>query len=232
MQCIATLGVRVGLRVTFNETFARQQPIDFIREVLCQSIGVHDLIVGYDFRFGYHRTGTTTVLQEYAPVYGYQVTVVPPITRDNIIVSSSNIRRLLHEGQVESAARLLGRFYSIEGAVVEGYHRGAALGFPTANVRPENDIVPRTGVYAVRVVWQDQTYSGVANVGYNPTFSNQALSVEAHLFDFAAELYGETVRIEFVSRIREERKFASVDELVAQIACDVQQARLIHANQG
>jgi riboflavin kinase/FMN adenylyltransferase len=231
MRLIAALGVSVGIRVTFNETFARQQPVDFIREVLCQSIGVHDLIVGYDFRFGHRRAGTTALLQEHAAVYGYQVTVVPPITRDNIVVSSSKIRRLLHEGQVESAARLLGRFYSIEGPVVEGHHRGAALGFPTANVRPVNDIVPRTGVFAVRVVWKDRTYAGVANVGYNPTFGNQTLSVEAHLFDFAADLYGETIRIEFVARIREERKFASVDELVAQIACDVQQAQAIHADQ-
>jgi len=231
MRLIAALGISIGIRVAFNETFARQQPLDFIREVLCQSIGVHDLIVGYDFRFGHRRAGTTTVLQEHATVYGYQVTVVPPITREDIVVSSSNIRRLLHEGQVEAAARLLGRSYSIEGPVVEGYRRGAALGFPTANVRSVNAIVPRTGVYAVRVMWKDRTYAGVANVGYNPTFGNQALSVEAHLFDFAADLYGETVCIVFVARIREERKFASVDELVAQIACDVQQARAIHAAQ-
>ena len=231
MRLIAALGISIGIRVTFNETFARQQPLDFIREVLCQSIGVHDLIVGYDFRFGHRRAGTTTLLQEHATVYGYQVTVVPPITARTFVVSSSNIRRLLHEGQVEAAARLLGRSYSIEGPVVEGYRRGAALGFPTANVRSVNAIVPRTGVYAVRVVWKERTYAGVANVGYNPTFGNQALSVEAHLFDFAADLYGETVGIEFVARIRDERKFASVDELVAQIACDAQQARAIHAAQ-
>jgi riboflavin kinase/FMN adenylyltransferase len=231
MRCIAALGISVGIRVVFNETFAQQQPVDFIREVLCQSIGVHDLIVGYDFRFGHRRAGTTTLLQEQAGVFGYQVTVVPPITREDIVVSSSNIRRLLHEGQVESAARLLGRPYSIEGLVVAGHRRGATLGFPTANVRSENAIVPRPGVYAVRVIWSQRAYDGVANVGYNPTFGNEALSVEAHLFDFAANLYGETIGIEFVARLRDERKFASVDELVAQIACDAQRARAIHAAQ-
>jgi riboflavin kinase/FMN adenylyltransferase len=126
-------------------------------------------------------------------------------------------------------ARLLGRPYSIEGQVVEGYRRGATLGFPTANVRAVNDIVPRTGVYAVRMIWAERTYPGVANVGYNPTFGNQALSVEAHLFDFSAALYGETVSVEFIARIRDERKFASVEELAAQIADDSQQARTIHA---
>jgi riboflavin kinase / FMN adenylyltransferase len=231
MRLIAALGIDIGIRVAFNETFARQQPIDFIREVLCQSIGVHDLIVGYDFRFGHRRAGTTTLLQEQAAIYGYQVTVVPPITQENIVVSSSNIRQLLQEGQVAPAARLLGRPYSIEGEVVEGYRRGTTLGFPTANVRSVNDIVPRTGVYAVRVVWKEQTYAGVANVGYNPTFGNQGLSVEAHLFDFSANLYGEIVRIEFVARIRDERKFASVAELAAQIAYDAQRARSIHAEQ-
>jgi riboflavin kinase/FMN adenylyltransferase len=229
MRLIAALGIHIGLRVVFNETFARQQPIDFIREVLCQSIGVQELIVGYDFRFGYRRAGTTALLQEQAPIYGYQVAVVPPITRDDIVVSSSNIRRLLQEGQVEPVARLLGRPYSIEGQVVEGYRRGATLGFPTANVRAVNDIVPRTGVYAVRMIWAERTYPGVANVGYNPTFGNQALSVEAHLFDFSAALYGETVSVEFIARIRDERKFASVEELAAQIADDSQQARTIHA---
>jgi riboflavin kinase / FMN adenylyltransferase len=231
MRLIAALSIDIGIWVAFSETFARQQPIDFIHEVLCQSIGVHDLIVGYDFRFGHRRTGTTTLLQEQATIYGYQVTVVPPITQEDIVVSSSNIRHLLHEGQVASAARLLGRPYSIEGEVVEGYRRGATLGFPTANVRSVNDIVPRTGVYAIRVVWKEQTYSGVANIGYNPTFGNQVLSVEAHLFDFSANLYGEIVHIEFIARIRDERKFTSVAELAAQIAHDAQQARSIHAEQ-
>jgi riboflavin kinase/FMN adenylyltransferase len=137
----------------------------------------------------------------------------------------------MQEGQVESAARLLGRSYSIEGRVVAGHRRGATLGFPTANVRSENAIVPRPGVYAVRVIWAQHTYNGVANIGYNPTFGNEALSVEAHLFDFSANLYEETIGIEFVARLRDERKFASVDELVAQIACDAQQARAIHAGQ-
>jgi riboflavin kinase/FMN adenylyltransferase len=123
----------------------------------------------------------------------------------------------------------LGRYYAIAGPVVEGFRRGRQLGFPTANVRPINAIVPRKGVYTVRVEWEKRLYPGVANVGYNPTFGNQALSVEAHLFDVDVQLYGATVGVEFLHRIRDERKFASGAELAAQIACDAQEARTMHA---
>ncbi len=231
MRLIAGLGVEVGLRVPFTTAFAGQAPIDFIGDVLCETIGVHELVVGYDFRFGRQRAGTTAFLQDQASRFNYRVTVVPPISQAGIVVSSSNIRRFLSDGDVDAAARLLGRYYAIEGPVVEGFRRGATLGFPTANVQPINAVVPCTGVYAVWVVWNHQRYQGVANIGYNPTFDNQTLSVEAHLFDFDAELYGATVQVEFVKRLRAERKFASIDELTAQIACDAQQARAIHAQQ-
>lgn len=225
MRLIAALGIKVGIRVPFTEEFARQEPIAFVRDVLCQQLGIHEVVVGHDFRFGHRRAGTVAFLQEQAARFGYRVTVIPPIMQDNMVISSSNIRHLLQQGQVAQAARLLGRYYAIEGPVVEGFRRGAQLGFPTANVRPINAVVPQQGVYAVRVEWNQRLYPGVANIGYNPTFGNQALSVEAHLFDVEANLYGATVRVEFLHRIREERKFTSVEELAAQIACDAQYAR-------
>jgi riboflavin kinase/FMN adenylyltransferase len=229
LRLIAAFGVAVGLRIPFTEAFARQEPLDFIQDVLCRQIGAHALVVGYDFRFGHHRAGTVALLREQAGVYGYRVTVVEAIRQAGMVVSSSNIRQLLQQGQVEEAARLLGRFYAIEGQVVEGFRRGAKLGFPTANVQPVNEVIPHTGVYAVRVEWEGRFYAGVANVGYNPTFANQVLSVEAHLFDFAADLYGATVSVAFLQQIRAERRFASVEELAAQIARDVKKARAIHA---
>ena len=229
IRLIAALGITVGLRVPFTEQFARQEPIAFVREVLWRHLGIHEVVVGHDFRFGHRRAGTVDFLQAQAEHFGYRVTVIPAIMQDDIIVSSSNIRRLLLQGQVEPAARLLGRHYAIEGPVVEGFRRGRQLGFPTANVRPLNAIVPHQGVYTVRVEWDNRLYPGVANVGCNPTFGNQALSVEAHLFDVDADLYGATVRVEFLHRIRDERKFASVEELAAQIASDAQEARTMHA---
>jgi len=230
IQLIAGLGVGVGLRVPFTEQFARQEPIAFVRDILSQRLGITEVVVGHDFRFGHRRAGTVDFLQDQAGSFGYHVTVIPAIMQDDTVVSSSNIRRLLLQGQVEPAARLLGRYYAIEGSVVEGFRRGTQLGFPTANVRPINAIVPHRGVYAVRVVWEKRLYPGVANVGYNPTFGNQTLSVEAHLFDVEVDLYGASVQVEFLCRIRDERKFASVDELVAQIACDAQYARTVHAH--
>lgn len=228
MHLIADLGIAIGLRIPFTEHFARQEPEAFIRDVLCDSLGVHDLIVGHDCRFGHRRAGTVDLLQEQAARYGYRVTVIAAISQDHMVVSSSNIRRCLEQGQVEAAARLLGRYYAIAGQVVEGFRRGTSLGFPTANVRPVNAIVPHVGVYAVRVEWEKRLYPGVANVGYNPTFGNAAMSVEAHLFDMQADLYGATVRVEFLCRIRDEQQFNSVEELAAQIAHDAQYARRIH----
>ena len=229
MRLIASHGVQMALRVPFTEAFARQQPIDFIRDILCQTIGIHALVVGYDFRFGHQRTGDTTLLHEQATQLGYAITVIPAITQEEVVVSSSNIRRLILEGHVESASRLLGRDYTIEGPVIEGFRRGATLGFPTANVQPINAVIPRTGVYAVGVTVDHHPHLGVANIGYNPTFNNPTRTVEVHIFDFAADLYGTTIEVSFVQRIRDERKFDSIDQLVAQIACDARQARAIHA---
>jgi riboflavin kinase/FMN adenylyltransferase len=229
IRLIAAFGITVGIRVPFTEQFARQEPLEFVREVLWRRLGIHEVVVGHDFRFGHNRAGTVDFLQAQAEHFGYQVTVIPAIMQGDTVVSSSNIRRLLLEGHVEQAARLLGRYYAIEGPVVEGFRRGRQLGFPTANVRPINALVPRKGVYTVRVEWEKRLYPGVANVGYNPTFGNQALSVEAHLFDVDVHLYGATVCVEFLHRIRDERKFASVAELTAQIACDAQEARTVHA---
>lgn len=229
MRLIAAEGIEVGLRVPFTDVFAQQQPNEFIQDILCHTIGVRELVVGYDFRFGHQRAGTVEHLQKAAATYGYQVTVVAAISVAGLTVSSSNIRQLVQQGDVEDASRLLGRYYAVEGRVVEGFRRGRTIGFPTANVQPVNEIVPQTGVYAVRVTWRDAQLDGVANVGYNPTFGNAALSVEAHLFDFQADLYSETIRVEFVRKIRDERKFDSIDALIAQIAQDAEQARAIHA---
>jgi riboflavin kinase/FMN adenylyltransferase len=228
MRLIAAEGIDVGLRVAFTDVFAKQQPHEFIQEVLCRTIGARELVVGYDFRFGHQRAGTVEHLQEAAVTHGYRVTVVPAISVAGLTVSSSNIRKLIRQGDVEGASRLLGRYYAIEGPVVEGFRRGRTIGFPTANVQPINEIVPQTGVYAVRVKWCDAHLNGVANVGYNPTFGNAALSVEAHLFDFQNDLYGDTIGVEFVRKIRDERKFDSLDALMAQIAQDAEQARAIH----
>ncbi len=229
MRLVKALGIGVALRIGFTNEFAQQEPDVFIRDVLVEQIGIRHLVVGYDFRFGHRRSGTAELLRGAAETYGYGVTVVPPIIEADLTVSSSNIRQLVSAGKVADASRLLGRYYAIEGLVVEGFQRGRTIGFPTANVESINEIIPKTGVYAVQVEWEGQVYEGVANVGYNPTFGNDVLSVEAHLFDFDADLYGQSIRVAFIREIRDERKFASVDELTTQIASDAAMARAIHA---
>ena len=226
---IGALGIRVGLWIPFTEKFACQKPLAFIRDVLKERIGIHELVVGYDFRFGHCRTGNAALLQQQAAAHDYEVTVIPPVKLGDLVVSSTTIRALLQEGRVEEAARLLGRHYVLSGSVVEGFQRGATLGFPTANVQSDQEIVPREGVYAVSVEWKGQRIPGVANVGHNPTFGNESLSVEVHLLDFEGDLYGARLDVAFVSRVREERKFVSIDELKAQIASDVKVARRILA---
>ena len=226
---IGALGIRVGLWIPFTEKFACQKPLAFIRDVLKERIGIHELVVGYDFRFGHCRTGNAALLQQQAAPHDYEVTVIPPVKLGDIVVSSTTIRALLQEGRVEEAARLLGRDYVLSGSVVEGFQRGATLGFPTANVQSDQEIVPREGVYAVSVEWKGQRIPGVANVGHNPTFGNESLSVEVHLLDFEENLYGVRLDVAFVSCIREERKFGSIDELKTQIASDVKVARRILA---
>ena len=228
-RLIGALGVQVGLWIPFTEQFACQKPLAFIRDVLKERIGIHELVVGYDFRFGHCRTGNAVLLQQHAATQGYEVTVIPAVKLGDTVVSSTTIRTLLRKGKVEEAARLLGRDYELSGSVVEGFRRGVTLGFPTANVRSDQEIVPQEGVYAVSVEWKGQHFPGVANVGHNPTFGNESLSVEVHLLEFEGNLYGAQLDVAFVSRIRDERKFDSVDELTAQIACDVQSARRIHA---
>ena len=226
---IGAMGVRVGLWIPFTEKFACQKPLAFIRDVLKERIGIHELVVGYDFRFGHCRAGNAALLQQQAAGHDYEVTVIPPVKLGDTVVSSTTIRALLQEGKVEEAARLLGRDYVLSGSVVEGFQRGATLGFPTANIRSDQEIVPREGVYAVTVEWKGKHIPGVANVGNNPTFGNESLSVEVHLLDFQGDLYGTRLDVAFVSRIRDERRFASVDELKAQIASDVNVARRMHA---
>ncbi|MBI3326024.1 MAG: bifunctional riboflavin kinase/FAD synthetase, partial [Nitrospinae bacterium] len=186
-----------------------------------------EIYVGYDFAFGQGRRGTITLLQQLGSQAGFQVHIIDPIGVEGRVVSSSAVRQWIQEGRVDEVALLLGRVYSIGGTVVEGYQKGRDLGFPTANIRSPNELLPERGVYAVLVDRHARRYEGVANIGFNPTFGRTQLSVEIHLFDFADHLYGETIEVHFVKKIREERAFPSVSNLVEQIRKDVQTAHVL-----
>ena len=188
--------------------------------------------MGWDFSFGRGRRGTPTLLAEVGAALGLGVTVVPPVTVDGLVCSSTKVREFVLEGRVEGAALLLGRPVELTGPVVRGAGRGRGLGIPTANVLPEGELVPRLGIYTARACVLDQagavasTHRAALSIGSNPTFvPGGAVTVEAHLLDFDDDLYGRRVRLEVLHRLRDERRFESVEALLAQIADDIAETR-------
>ena len=222
---IGETGIDTLVVEPFDGEVGRMWPGDFAREILARRLGARWVIVGYDFTFGRNRTGTPAALSEMGRDLGFDVEVVPPLLRGGAIVSSSRIRELLLAGRVREAGELLCRPYRISGPVVTGAGRGRKLGFPTANIQFAQELVPLPGVYVVEAEVDAKRRPGVANVGFNPTFGENSLGVEVHLLDFEGDLYGKPVSVFFRDRIRDERKFKSVDELARQIAKDVQYAR-------
>ena len=222
---IGETGIDTLVVEPFDGEVGRMWPGDFAREILARRLRARWVIVGYDFTFGRNRTGTPAALSEMGRDLGFDVEVVPPLLRGGAIVSSSRIRELLLAGRVREAGELLCRPYRISGPVVTGAGRGRKLGFPTANIQFAQELVPLPGVYVVEAEVDAKRRPGVANVGFNPTFGENSLGVEVHLLDFEGDLYGKPVSVFFRDRIRDERKFKSVDELARQIAKDVQYAR-------
>lgn len=214
----------------FTREYARSSPAHFEASLL-DGLGARHLVVGSDFTYGAARGGNVDTLRRAAAARGAQVHVVPPITVDGLLASSSKVREYVLEGRVSAAAMLLGRPFDLEGSVVAGQSRGRTLGFPTANVHTANELLPATGVYAVRVclAGEHSWRPAVANLGVKPTFGGGALCVEVHLLDFQGDLYGRELRVQFLERLRAEQRFGSVAELVEQIRRDVEAARAVLA---
>ena len=228
-QWIYALGVREVIVVPFTAELARTGATEFVDEVLVNTVGLREVVVGYDFGFGRGRTGNGGLLAELGRQRGFGVELVDPRRVGSDVVSSSEIRRrLLQDGDVRGAAVLLGRTYEMTTVVVSGDGRGRQIGFPTANLQPVDSrkIVPRIGVYAVRADLGDgRRLDGMMNIGTRPTFGETERRLEVHLLDFDRDIYGSRLRILFVDRLRPERKFRSVDELVEQLSRDEQRCR-------
>ena len=214
----------------FDRAMAAMTASDFMLITLSERLGVSRLMIGYDNRFGHNRAEGYDDYVAYGRSIGMTVTRYEPLDVDGLRVSSSLVRRLLDEGDIATANRCLGREYAITGRVVEGFKEGRRLGFPTANISPDDPclLIPRNGVYAVRVTTGGVTIPAVMNIGDNPTFHRAATTLEAHLLDFHSDLYGESVHVTFDSRLRDERRFDSPDELKAQIARDTQAVRAFY----
>ena len=225
LDLIAACGIDGAVVLEFTRELAAVEPEAFVKDVLVDRLAARQVVVGFNHRFGRGARGDAALLRELGSRLGFSVDVIEPLTVDGVPVSSTAIRAALGRGDLDAAARMLGRPYTLPGKVVAGAGRGRTLGFPTANVAPDRPVLVAAGVYACTVEVGGQRRQAVVNVGVRPTFGEEALAVEAYLFDFSGDLYGQTVRLAFVSRVREERRFGSIDALRAQIADDVEAAR-------
>ena len=227
MRLFQSFGVDIVVIQNFDTSFANLQAEDFVRRFLVERLKIKKIWVGRDLRFGKGRKGTVDDLIRWGAVFGFGVGTVEPIVVEGNRVSSSRIRQLVEEGRVEEVLPLLGRHHFISGRVVSGHRRGRELGFPTANISSRNEVLPLDGIYATLLQLGDQQLISVSNIGVNPTFGEGPRTIESFILDFDGDIYGESVKLSFVKRIRGERKFDSVDQLVAQMRCDVTAAESI-----
>jgi riboflavin kinase/FMN adenylyltransferase len=228
LEALATAGVRRVALLPFTPTLARYTAEDFVDRVLRPAYDMRRLLIGYDHGFGRGRSGDVDTLRRLGESRGFAVDVVPPVIGSaGQAISSSAIRRAITAGDLDSAAEWLGRRYTVAGRVVSGHRRGRLIGYPTLNVEPPSPrkLVPPFGVYAVVVDTLRGRFGGMMNLGPRPTFEDQSMSIEVHLFDADADFYGQRVRVEFVERLRETMRFPSVDALVAQLGRDERAAR-------
>jgi riboflavin kinase/FMN adenylyltransferase len=227
LRLLEQYGVQAVLAQHFDTAFAALSADAFVDEVLRSGMGARHVVCGYDFTFGARRGGNVEMLREMGAKKGFGVTVLDPVMREGEIYSSTSIREALRAGWPSEAAELLGHAWEIEGVVEQGDQRGRTIGFPTANVALGEHLRPRFGVYAVRALIDGTWRNGVANLGRRPTIGKLQENFEVHLFDFAGDLYGKSLRVALIDFIRPEMKFAGLDQLKAQIAADGQAARTI-----
>jgi riboflavin kinase/FMN adenylyltransferase len=236
VELIERSGMDVLISIPFTLEFAAISAQRFVEDLLVRRIGTKAIVVGEDYAFGKNREGDIALLTSMGPELGFEVVVTGMIrtvqgTLDRI--SSTAIRELVQAGEMQQAGRMLGRHFQIRGTVVAGRDRGGKLlGFPTANLKLEDELCPRTGIYAITVEIEGRLLQGVANIGYSPTFEDMQFTVEVHILDFDETVYGRRLRVNFIKRIRDEIKFSSLAALKAQIAADTQAARKLLAENG
>jgi riboflavin kinase / FMN adenylyltransferase len=224
-NALARAGVQGLAVVRFTEELSQWEPEAFVRRVLVDWLRVAEVWVGADFLFGRNRSGNFTLLKKQGLQFGFRAEKIDPIRYKDFVVSSTRIRRLVSEGRVEEAGALLGRHFAIDGRVVEGARRGREIGFPTANLATENELLPPNGVYATFSAVDGIVRPSVTNVGVRPTFDGPpTTTVETHVLGFSGDLYGQRLELAFVQRLRDERRFPDIDALREQIAADVRRA--------
>ncbi len=226
LKLIEKFGIDNVLLINFNHEFANLEPEDFIK-ILTDYIGVKEVYVGFNYFFGRNKRGNIELLKKYGEIYNFNVNILEPYIVDGITVSSTLCRKYIADGKVKEVLKFLGRYYLIEGKVVKGDGRGKKFGIPTANIKSEQEVYPKEGVYAVKVAYKGKIYDGACSIGFNPTFDSERLTVEVHIIDFNKDIYGENLKVVFVDRIRDMIKFANIDKLKQTIFKDIEKAKEI-----
>ena len=222
-----SFGVDIVIAQSFDRQFASIAADDFVRRFLVDRLKARKLWVGRDLRFGQSRRGEVNDLVRLAADGGFQVGVLDPILLQGVRISSSRIRQLVQEGRVDEVKPMLGRYHFVSGRVVTGHRRGRDLGFPTANISSPTEVVPLNGIYTTLLQIKNEQWLSVSSIGVNPTFGDGPRTIESFILDFDGDIYGEPVKLSFVKRIREERKFVMIKDLVAQMHEDVNRAKAI-----
>src|SRR5215510_7155867 len=222
LEALDRAGIAAVAVVRFTPELSHWDPETFVRTVLVDWLRVSEVWVGANFLFGHDRSGNFSTLRTLGQRYGFRADKIDPVRYKEFVVSSTRIRRLVAEARMDEAGALLGHPYYLDGTIVEGRKRGTTIGFPTANMVTENELIPPHGVYATTMTIDGVVHAGVTNVGIRPTFNETEPTVETHLLRYSGDLYGRRVRLSFVQRLRDERRFESVDALRAQIEADRQ----------
>lgn len=216
-------GVDYVISIPFDEYMTKISALEFVKGILLEKLGATKIIVGHDFTFAKNKEGDTKLLKELSDKYGFEVEVIMPIKVNDIRVSSTYIRNLVAQGSVCSVKEYLGYNCEIKGNVIKCKQLGRTIGFPTANIEVDKDtLIPKNGIYATKVRIGEQVYYGATNIGYNPTVNGDKLSIETNILDFNDDIYGKDIKVEFLERIRDEKKFSSLDELKNQLKKDTE----------
>lgn len=234
-EILEELGIDTMVVIPFDRDFSLLSSEEFVRDVIYKKIGVSEFVIGYDHQFGKDREGTIETIEEQGKKLGFDAYVVSKREVGAKTVSSTAIRNAISvEGEVKQAAEFLQRPYRLNGMVIHGDKRGKKIGFPTANIKPEDarKIIPKDGVYAVNVRSEGNWYGGMMNIGTRPTFEGKERTLEVHLFDFQEDIYGKEIQVRFIKRIRDEQKFSGIDEIKAQLEKDREKALSILNNAG
>ncbi len=228
LELLSRYGLKHVINIPFEKEFSRMSPVEYVRDILVNQIGIDTIVIGYDHHFGRNRQGNLKLLQELGPIYEFKVEEISAQDIDEITVSSTKVRKSILDGDIKSANEFLGYQFMLSGKVVKGNQIGSSIGYPTANISIEDKhkIIPKNGVYIVNVSFENQLFNGILNVGNKPTVSsNSEVTIEVHLLDTSIDLYGKNITLYFIDRIRDEQKFENLEDLKNQIKKDEQKAR-------